>query len=257
MMAGNNSGIYFLLRGAAGSEVLRLTPSGQLVKRIWLNFKFPARFAVDPAGNVAVADSGPDNSTVIFDPSGNVATRLLLRRGALDLGYVRLLISLVTGSAVTELLNLNKPFGSEPFLVSSFQADSLALLSESSARLLIVNLQTGRTSWATLLAPEIQGEVRGQPLGGFAAAVYDMAITTSGEIFGAISPYDVDQAKILQFDSSGRLLARYLCVLPAFENLKSKGRPNGNLLASRIAWSAGQLVICSEPERKCAVYRVR
>jgi hypothetical protein len=49
-----------------------------------LNFKFPARFAVDQAGNVAVAGSGPDNSTVIFDPSGNVAKRLLLRRGAVS-----------------------------------------------------------------------------------------------------------------------------------------------------------------------------
>ncbi len=264
MMAGSDSGIYFLLRGPAGSEVVQVTPSGQLIKRMWLGFKSPARLAVDQAGNAAVTDSGPENATVIFDTSGKVVKRFLLRRGVLDLAYVGpSLVSLVMGSTIfrepdsAELLNLNKPFGSEPFLVSSLRTDSLALLGESSARLLIVNLETGTTAWTTLQAPEIQDEVRAQPLAGVAASIYDMAITPSGEIFDALSPYDVDQAKILEFDSSGRLLARYVCILPAFENLKSKGRPNGNLVASKIAWSAGQLVICSAPDRKCAVYRVR
>jgi hypothetical protein len=39
---------------------------------MWVDFARPARFAVDPSGNVAVVDGGPKNSTVIFGPSGSI-----------------------------------------------------------------------------------------------------------------------------------------------------------------------------------------
>jgi hypothetical protein len=121
--------------------------------------------------------------------------------------------------------------------------------------LYMLDQQTGNWLRHPLAAPEFQAN-RNLPVQEDTVTPFVMSPSVAGGEFYVLSnPININQgAKVLRFDSEGKLRARYLCPLPTSVAPPTAVNPNGHLSPTTIVVTDRGLLLISSSQKVVASY---
>jgi hypothetical protein len=222
-------------------------------------------------GTVAVIErSTTSRKIVIFDRSRTITKAMEVKSAIQDLAFAGSdLYGLIDDKVVR--LSDNTVIASldahQKYMLVSRGASTFAAVSSTSPEVYGLNASGGTWAPHILSDPELSKRIAERTSRSVVVTnllIYSATCDTSGMIYGALSPYPLDHAVIIQFNSSGRVFRSLNLQLPVAPTIRRSERMFAktpavtNLSALFIAVSPDGNRLCSysQPHNQIAVYDI-